>query len=125
MSIEPRSRRTSSAEYSRVIPSQREFCFQSRSISRLRIASPLLQPQQLLVGRNSQKIFELIAERQPVEQSNSAANERPLADRLPLFVTDFFVQVGGHRTLVIEPRAVMDPLPQLRARNLGGRGVFH
>src|ERR1700674_4809866 len=42
MSIDPRSRITSSAEYSRVIPFQREFLSQSRSMSRLRMADVVL-----------------------------------------------------------------------------------
>ncbi len=42
-----------------------------------------------------------------------------------LLVTDRGVDLGGHRSAVLQRRPVDPPLPELRAADLGGGGVLH
>src|SRR3989304_1957572 len=46
-------------------------------------------------------------------------------ERLQLLVPDLPVKIGGKGAAVCEPRPIAAPLPELRARDFGGGGVFH
>ena len=55
----------------------------------------------------------------------AAAVSRALAELLELFAEQFPAQAGIDDATVLEPRAMPDPLPDLRTADLGGRRILH
>ena len=72
---------------------------------------------------------ELEEERACLRKTSARACARPRARvvrRADLLVEDALEQLGGDgHAGVVEARAVVNPLPDLRARDFRGRGVFH
>src|SRR3954454_7275822 len=91
---------------------------------------------ELLVGRDGEELGELVGQRDLLEQGlrlpRTALGLEPLAvadlraDALELLVLQPPDQIGRDRRAVVLERApVADPLPHLRARDLGGGRVLH
>src|SRR5207248_6513479 len=77
--------------------------------------------------RQSQELDELLAQGDLIEQvaGDFEAVARRGADLGQLLLLELAHQLASDVSAVIQGCTVVDPLPDLRARDLGGGGVFH
>src|SRR5258708_27918686 len=83
---------------------------------------------QFFVSGDREKVCELVAQNQAVEDARGAVEEALAhafvaeagANRSQLLAEDALVKSGRYFTAVVERDLVVNPLPQLRARDLGG-----
>src|SRR5688572_1461322 len=97
------------------------------------LSSLLLELEKGVVCRQGQELFERRL-RDEAREQRTRFTEAPArvaigADRrsyeLDLFVEDTSEELRRNRAAILEPRAVMNPLPELRPRDLRGGRVLH
>src|SRR5262245_8429705 len=104
-------------------------CFWSRMRSALRAGGGPARSDGG-IGQEGEEVHEFRIENEPIEDL-ARRSEAPCGGRGAglqarlLFVREAPVQDGVGRAAVVEPRAAMQPEPQLGARDLRGGGVLH
>src|SRR4051794_20109149 len=78
-----------------------------------------------LIGGGGEEFREVLGEDEAVEDLGRFSQPATASELLELLVADLPVEVAARRTPVVQLRLVLDPLPELGARDLGGRGVLH
>src|SRR5215813_5541854 len=77
------------------------------------------------IRRQRQELEELLGEDEPVEELRRLRQPRIAGQLADLLVADLLVELGRDLPAVVERGAAVDPEPELRARDLGGRRVLH